>query len=90
MKKIAIIILAMSSITAKAEVLTLNIGDCVLIKENKLKNYLPEEKVKDFLSQPFNEGIYIDGKIYEMELQNQRKNQRNKQYKVCVKNGERK
>ena len=84
MKKLIMFIAIASLSNIYAETHQLDIGDCVLIKENKLKNYLPEEKVNDFLSQPFNVHIVDDGKLYVIELQNSNKKKRYKQYKVCV------
>ena len=84
MKKILFLAMATMSLGIQAESLTLEIGDCVLIKENKLKKYLPEEKVVDFLSQPYNVKIVHEDKEYKMELIQTNKKKRYKQYKVCV------
>jgi hypothetical protein len=84
MKKIIILLMATLTLGLQAEKLELDVGDCVLIKGNKLKNYLPKDKVEDFLSQPFNVDVVHEGKKYNMELQNANKKKRYKLYKVCV------
>jgi len=84
MKKILIIMLAMLSFGLHAEKFELSAGDCVLIKENKLKDYLPTEDAERFLSQPFNVTLLSGTKTYTLELQNENKQKRHKLYKVCV------
>lgn len=59
-------------------------GECVLIKEDKLSEYLPKESVEEFLSQPFLEEIIHQNKVYKLEELKQTKRKRKKTYKVCL------
>lgn len=58
---------------------------CVLIKENKLTNYLPESQVDNFLENIFIDKIETDDIIYSIQKVNRSVNRRISTYKVCVK-----
>lgn len=58
---------------------------CVLIKENKLTNYLPESQVDNFLENIFIDKIETDDIIYSIQKVNRSVNRRINTYKVCVK-----
>lgn len=57
---------------------------CVLIKENKLIDYLPENEVNNFLENRFIDKIETETVVYSIEEINRRINKRIKTYKVCA------
>ena len=82
MKKLLLISSLVFAVNANA--VNIELGDCVLIKEDKLSLYLDKDKVEEFLSQPYNEEVIDKGVKYTIELQNKSQNKRKKMYKVCA------
>ena len=88
MNKIKILLLS-TTLLASFSVLseTTNIienGQCVLIKENKLTDYLPEEDVNNFLENRFIDKIETQNINYSIQEVNRKVNRRIKTYKVCA------
>tara|TARA_Y100000588_G_scaffold176632_1_gene190639 strand:- start:5611 stop:5892 length:282 start_codon:yes stop_codon:yes gene_type:complete len=88
MNKIKILLLS-TTLLASFSVLseTTNIienGQCVLIKENKLTDYLPEEDVNNFLENRFIDKIETKNINYSIQEVNRNVNRRVKTYKVCA------
>lgn len=90
MKKIKVLLLSsifVSSFSVLSETTTDNIienGQCVLIKENKLTDYLPENEVNNFLENRFIDKIETDNIIYSIQEVNRSVNRRVGTYKVCA------
>ncbi len=57
---------------------------CVLIKEIKLTDYLPEEDVNNFLENRFIDKIETQNINYSIQEVNRKVNRRIKTYKVCA------
>lgn len=88
MNKIKILLLSTTLLTSFSVLSeTTNIienGQCVLIKENKLTDYLPEEEVNNFLENRFIDKIETKNINYSIQEVNRNVNRRVKTYKVCA------
>lgn len=79
---IASSILLSANIFADSEII--ENGECVLIKESHLSDYLPKEEVENFLENRFIDTIETENVVYSIEQVNRSVNRRIKTFKVCA------
>ena len=83
-KKMLIVSSLLFSLNAFADSEIIENGECVLIKENRLSDYLPKEEVDNFLKNRFIDTIETESIIYSIEEVSRNLNRRVKTFKVCA------